>query len=383
MIHKKIFYLISGLVKKLLFWFASQKKIGPAQKTIHIVRLDTIGDFVLFSTILSYFRKLYPGHKIVLIVDGVVSGLADWVNKQRVLGGESNYFDEIIAIDGKQYNRNFFYYYAILKKIRLSAPKIVIQPTFSRTPKSDEIVFISKEAQKIAYEGDFSNIATRRKEKNNAKYSRLIKNPMVISEPEINKHFINELAGYQIEPAGLPQWEISQELKVKMKQKLESLGIDFSKPLITVCPGASRPIKTWPAEHFISLIKKLHETKPVFQFLLAGGPKEKELCLDVQKTLGMKNVYDICGQLTLPELAATLSFAVLYIGNDTGAMHIACAVGVSAVGIVAGEHGTRFFPYPAWKEGAQNRAVFNKTGGIGVADITVEDVLGEVLDILH
>lgn len=371
----KLHKTLSEPIKKCLFWLVCRVKVGQTQKTIHIVRLDTIGDFVLFSATLPYFRKLYPDYKIVFIVDAVVKDLAYWFN-------EHNYFDELVAIDGKKYNRNFFYYYGMLRKIRLSAPEIVIQPTFSRTQKSDEVVLVSKEAVKIGYRGDLSNVNLADKTRNDAYYSRLIESPDSPSEPERNRHFLNELAGFEMLASGVPHWQIPEEAKVKMKKKLELMGINLAKPLIVICPGSSRSIKNWPVENFILLIKEIYEVLPGFRFILIGGPKEREICSSIQKSLGLYDAHNLCGKFTLPELAQTLSLAVLYVGNDTGAMHIASAVGVPVVGIMSGEHGKRFFPYPASNQEARNVAIFSKSEMGGVKNISVKEVFNEVSKLL-
>jgi len=375
----QIYKMLSTPVKKLLFWLASRKKIGPTQKTIHIVRLDTIGDFVLFSAILPYFRKVYSGYKIVLIVDSVVAQMAMWLNR-------NNYFDELIAIDGKQYNRNFLYYYNTLKKIRANAPEVVIQPTFSRTQKSDEVVFISKEAQKIGYEGDMSNISPTSKARNNAKYDRLIKNPTVILEPEINRHFLNELAGREILASGVPAWEISESEQVIAKKRLESLGIDVSKPLVAICPGSSRSAKNWPVEKFISLIAALHGSEPSLQFVVIGGERDWEVCLRVVTHQSIKSlpVFNLCGKTKLSELAGVLALARLYIGNNTGSLHISSAVGISTIALDGKEHYLRFFPYPAWKQGSKNISLTNEAGpALSVKDIAVQKVYDNAREVLH
>ncbi len=389
----RIYKIFSLPIKKLLFWLVScikvrqydfAKKSDDTQlKILHIVRLDAIGDFILFSAILPYFRKIYPDYKIILIVDLVNKDLALSLNRECILGPVVNsYFDELIAIDGRAYNRNFFYYYQTLKKIRLSNPWIVIQPTFSRTKKSDEVVFISREARKIAYCGDFSNIGFKAKLKNDKKYDLLIKNHLSLMEVDRNKHFINELVGAKLLLSGVPSWQIAENFKNSINGQLESLGIDMSKNLVVICPGSSRKIKNWPTKNFIDLIERLLKSIPNIQFILIGGSREKEICDYIHKKFESKSVYNICGQVSLPELSKILANSKLYIGNDTGAMHMACAVGISVIGIMSGEHGVRFFPYPAWYQGGHNIAVFSKDNKIGVENIEVEDVFFETIKIL-
>lgn len=360
---EKILITFLSLIKKLLFLKASKIKIKELNKTIHIIRTDTIGDFVLFSAVLPYFRKLYPEYKIILVDDVVCRELTEWLQKNRVLGDiKGNYFDEIIAINGKFYHRNPFYYYRILKKLRLSAPEIVINCLYSRSLKSDELVFICREAEKIGYDGDLFSTKERQKKINDKKYDRLISNPDSSRETDRNKHFLNEIAGYELVPAGLSQWKLSEELLSEARSFLRAFGIDLTKPILMIFPSTSFGLKRWPVESFINLILKLSQYKSSLQFVLIGGPRDKKICLQIaedQKTNSLP-IYNLCGKTKLSELAKILVLADLYIGNDTGAMHMAAAVGTSSIGLIWGAHPNRFFSYSAWKKGAKNIAVIHK-----------------------
>lgn len=359
---KKILKVFLSRLKKILYFWASNIEVEELQKKVHIIRSDTIGDFVLFSAILPYFKKIYLGYKVVLIGDAVWRELALWLQENRILGGKENYFDELISINGKFYSRSPFYYYKILKKLRLSAPEIVLQPTFSRTEKSDEWVLISREARKIGYYGDLSNIQKSRKERNDKKYSRLIGNPQSRLESEKNKHFLNEVAGYKVLASGLPQWKLPETLLTEGRSFLQSFGLNLSKPIIAVFPSASAPIRRWPLEKFASLLLMLSQYNTSLQFVLIGGPRDEKVSSQLANSKEMQGlpVYNLSGKTKLPELAKLLSLASLYIGNETGALHMASAVGTSTVCLLGGGHYGRFFPYPAWKEGAENIAVTHK-----------------------
>jgi ADP-heptose:LPS heptosyltransferase len=52
-----------------------------------------------------------------------------------------------------------------------------------------------------------------------------------------------------------------------------------------------------------------------------------------------------CGNLSLPGLASTLAASKLVVANDTGAVHIAAAVGTPTVCVLGGGHPGRFLPY--------------------------------------
>ena len=383
-------------VKKIIFLNVWNIRVSNIATTIHIVRTDAIGDFILFSQILPYFKKIYPGYKIVLVANSLWQNLAEWISENKILGGADRYFDEIISVEEMPFHRNPFYYYKMLKKIRMSAPEIVIQPTFSRTPKGDQLVLISKEAEKIGYEGDLSNISKKKKEKNDKKYDRLIKNPGSPLETEKNKHFLNQLSGCKADFSKGPEWKITNGLSAQGKEFLKSGGLDLSKPIIIISPGAGYKIRHWPVDSFVSLMKKLLESGRSFQFVLTGGKNDEKICSNIENSATGATILNLCGKIGLSLQAQIFSLASLHIGNESGPMHMALAVGIPTVSLVGGGHYDRYI----WKTGEKNIAVshpmscFNcnwkciyETGKEGPAfcikKITVEEVYGEAIKILN
>lgn len=354
----KIIRFFLGIAKKFLFKLALKSKTGPMQKTVCIVRTDAIGDFVLFSQILPYFKKIYPGYKIVLIGNNLWKELAEWVCKNKILGDFGyDYFDEFFTIKEISFHRSPFYYYKTLIKLRAICPEVVIQPTFSRTPKGDELVLIFKEAEKIGYDGDLTNIKKEKKRINDAQYTRLIKNPESPLETEKNKHFLNQIKNSSFEFSSGPEWHISENLLNEGRDFLKGKNIDILKPIIMVSPGAGEYMRCWPAENYILFMRRLSDKYPLRQFLLIGGQRDKKICDKIEMETKNLPVYNFCGAINLPELPKLMALSILFIGNESGPLHMALAIGIKTIGIVGGGYYDR---YPAWKTGPKNILITNK-----------------------
>ncbi len=100
--------------------------------------------------------------------------------------------------------------------------------------------------------------------------------------------------------------------------------------IVAINPGASEAHRRWPARHFALLIERLQAAG--FTPVLTGAPEDAELCAAIAGEAN-STVADFSGKTTIPEMARLLHVAELLVSNDTGAAHLAAAVGTRVVGI--------------------------------------------------
>ncbi|MBI5407459.1 MAG: putative lipopolysaccharide heptosyltransferase III [Nitrospirae bacterium] len=105
----------------------------------------------------------------------------------------------------------------------------------------------------------------------------------------------------------------------------------FGKDLVVIHPGARFWFKRWPAKKWASLMDIL-QGELGLSVIITGGGREME---DVRAILSkMKTpVFSLAGQTTILELAALVRKATLFIGNDSGPMHIAAAMGTPVIAL--------------------------------------------------
>jgi heptosyltransferase-3 len=117
-------------------------------------------------------------------------------------------------------------------------------------------------------------------------------------------------------------------------------------PGLILGPTANWHVKTWPAERFVALAHRLTKALgplPKAYVAILGGPGEQERRMAAPVLEALPNAVDLVGKLSLAEVAAVLARADLYVGNDSGLMHIAAATGVPTLGL--------FGPTPASEYG--------------------------------
>lgn len=102
------------------------------------------------------------------------------------------------------------------------------------------------------------------------------------------------------------------------------------RTLLAVSPGSRRPSRMWNEDRFLDVVKRLVTEKNVFPILF-GSTAEIDLCERIKHNVG--GGFNAAGKLSVRESAALLKICRLYLGNDTGTMHLAAAVGTPCVAL--------------------------------------------------
>jgi heptosyltransferase III len=122
-------------------------------------------------------------------------------------------------------------------------------------------------------------------------------------------------------------------------------NISNDTPVIAMCPGSKMAAKRWPLERFEQVGTELLNKAQEYRLMVFGGPEDQATGDEIRRSLG-KRAINLTGRLSLLESAEALRRCVLYVGNDTGVMHLAAAVGTPCVAIFsARDHPGRWEPY--------------------------------------
>jgi len=107
-----------------------------------------------------------------------------------------------------------------------------------------------------------------------------------------------------------------------------------NRPIIVLAPTANWEPKVWPAERFAAAFQSLAASLiPDAQPVVLGGPGSVERALAAPLLAALPAALDLVGILSLPEAAAVLERAALFIGNDSGLMHLSAAAGAPTIGL--------------------------------------------------
>ena len=120
--------------------------------------------------------------------------------------------------------------------------------------------------------------------------------------------------------------------KLNYKCKLYTKNENEKKFYLAIGIGGSGYKKKWKIENFIKLINIIHNHKPELNFIIAGGPEESKDFTKIQNSLPDIDFYNLCDK-NISDSIKILNSSILYIGNDTGFMHICGSLNVPSFGI--------------------------------------------------
>ena len=268
---------------------------------ILLVRTDNIGDVLLTLPAVASLRKRYPAAFIAYLCRSYTAPLFE--------GNPS--LDQVIAIDGEPR-------FGVLRKIK--DLKFDASIHFYVEPKGILLSVLAGIPKRV---GPFSKI-----------WSALLTERIVQDRSKAEKHE----ALYNLDLVKFLRAEalaVAPDLHLTAHEKKEGAGIislafgsEGLRPVV-VHPGTKGHVESWPLRSFLELAIKFGDRGEKVLFTAGTG---EEGITDAVLGLSHKNVRAIpAGSLDLRQLSSVIFQARLFIGNSSGPLHIATAVGVPTV----------------------------------------------------
>ncbi len=110
--------------------------------------------------------------------------------------------------------------------------------------------------------------------------------------------------------------------------------VPLDRPLIVLAPTANWAPKVWPGDRFAALFQRIAaERFPGAVPVVMGGPGATERAMAQPLLAALPGAVDLVGRLDIPVAAAILRRAALFVGNDSGLMHLAASAGAPTIGL--------------------------------------------------
>lgn len=311
----------------------SNKVRDEKTKKILVFRIGHLGDTLVALPAFWQLRNNFPNADITLLNNVDVNN-PHYISASSVLpknGLFNNYMEYPTGVSGI---RKFYELAQLLKKIRKSKFDLFIyMMTRNRTKDQinrDESYF------RLTRIKDLKGFNYLRENglNNNADYNLT----PIVSEHQFLKDLIYDeglINTLQYESDEITELLLTVDEITNSSKIVGELASDIKildKCVIAVAPGSKWDSKKWDTAKFIATLKKLNDHINIYP-LIFGGKEDKSVGDHITSELGFGT--NLSGALSVRESAAALSKCKLYIGNDTGTMHLAASVGVTCVAIFA------------------------------------------------
>jgi ADP-heptose:LPS heptosyltransferase len=323
-------------------------------KRILIYRLGSLGDTVIALPVFNKIRETYPNAEITLLTNKPIVDKA--APLQSVLG-DSFFFNSILNYPIG--TRNPALLFELILQIRALHIDIVIYLASVRilntkfktrlTAHRDKLFFKASGAKKIigfpSVESDYSVIIDGNTGIYEWEARRLARRFRVLGDIPLDDDKYWDL-------------RLTDQEQQAAKQAINEL--DITKPILAVSTGTKNQTNDWEELNWLNLFERLSDVLSHWQLVLLGGPDEAERaekCLAFWQSKGV----NLCGKTSPRVSGAVLKHTQLFIGHDSGPMHLAAGVGVPCVAIFS----ARNLPGKWFPRGSNNTILYHKTDCAG------------------
>ena len=321
---------------------------------ILITRLSHIGDVVLTLPMMCRIREAIPQAAIAWAVEPAAA---------KLLRLHPD-IDDVIEIP-RGWAKNPKNWWRLRAKLRAFQPDITIDP--QSLLKSSLLARLSGARRRIGFRG-----------KHGREGSTFLNNELVSPE---SPHLVDRSLEL-LQALNIPMRKVQFRLPVcklamaKVDGWLGKLGLNR---FVLMNPGAGWPSKQWLPERFGETAKTLFQHRGLRSLVVWSGSKERIMAETVSHCSG--GFCAMAPATSLTELAAVATRAELFLGGDTGPLHIATAMGCQCVGLYgptnpeeSGAYGPKHVAIQKWYQAgtnSQRRAAEN----LALREITVDEVV--------
>jgi ADP-heptose:LPS heptosyltransferase len=266
-------------------------------------------------------RARFPGAHLTYIVEPAAAPIV----------ARNPHLDDVVVAPRRRGVRGLLRDIALGRRLRADRYDLAID--FHGGPRASLLTWLSGAPVRIGYE-----IAGR-----GWMYTRRIARPRELRPRHSVENQWDLLAPLGIAPPDRTAWPVEMlvdpAVAAAVDERLSRAGVGPTDALIVIHVSAGNPFRRWPAAHFVDLIVALAEDDARRRIVVTSGPSEQDAAAQVVATartrLGPARAHQLlsCGEFSLAELRALVDRASLYIGGDSGPLHIAATATVPIVGL--------------------------------------------------
>ena len=300
-----------------------------------MVRLRLIGDVVFTTPLVRALRRAYPGARIAYLVEPDAAPIVE----------RNPHLDEVIIAPRTRGARRIADDLRLARRLRRERFDLVLD--LHGGPRSAWLTWASGAGERIGY--DIKGRAWM--------YTRVVSRPRELRARHsvLNQwDLLEAIPGWRGGPADETRDAIEMALDpaadARMAARLAAAGVTADEELVVLHVSAGNPFRRWPEAFFAETAAALAAANPRRRLALSSGPSDRaaasRIAAEARTRLGAAagRIIDL-GEFDLQELRALIGRSRLFVGGDTGPLHIAASRVTPVVGIYGPRLSARSAPW--------------------------------------
>ncbi|MCF6153670.1 MAG: glycosyltransferase family 9 protein [Candidatus Brocadia sp.] len=295
----------------------NNKPIAHSQiRKILVAEGGGIGDLIRVFPAIECLKNNFPAASISVLASPEAKEILSLFSKNDIIS-------EVIDYDLKSRHKGFFRKFPLIFSLRKRHFGLVYAPDRGEGMREEVLMnFLTGVPHRIGFQkgraGSLNTITIELREDI----------PIVKQNLDILRNAGLQVTKEEID-LSIPEKDI-HEAKLLIKQ----LTREIPSPVITVHPGASwkAGYRCWPLEKYISLIQRLIKELQL-KIIIIGNRGDIETGKRILKEVESPDIISVMGRTTLAQMVAIIKVSSLFLGNDSGPLHIALALKIPSVAI--------------------------------------------------
>jgi lipopolysaccharide heptosyltransferase II len=302
---------------------------------ILLVRLRLIGDVVFTTPLIGALRRAYPRARLTYLVEPAAAPIV-----QR-----NPHLDEVIVAPRRPGARRLLDDVNLARRLRRERFDLALD--LHGGPRSAWLTWASGARERVGYD-----IKGRR-----WMYTRVVSRARELRPRHSVRNQWDLLEGIPGWPGGVPDQEqdrieiaLDPQADAHMAARLRRAGVSEDDELVVMHVSAGNPFRRWPEPFFVDTAAALAGGNAKRRLVLSSGPSDRDAASRISTATRARlgadahRIIDL-GEFDLDELRALIGRSRLFVGGDTGPLHIAAATETPVVGLYGPTLAARSAPW--------------------------------------
>jgi ADP-heptose:LPS heptosyltransferase len=299
---------------------------------ILLVRLRQIGDVVFTTPAIAAIRRRFPDAHLTYVVEPAAAAVV----------ANNPHLDEVLVAPRGRGVAGFLADLKLGRKLR--AAKYDLAVDFHGGPRASMLTWLCRAPVRIGY-----RVVGR-----SWMYTRIVGRPRELRLRHSVENQWDLLAALDIPPPSTKDdpvdMSIDPDAAVAVDRRLAQAGVSRDNEIAVMHVSASSPFRRWPLTSFVETAASLASVNGR-RVIVTSGPSERTAANDVIAAAraalppGLRERVLDCGDFTLAELRALLERSAVYIGGDSGPLHIAATTRIPIVALFGPTPSARSAPW--------------------------------------